>query len=138
MKKIYMLALMLAIITLTGCVKTEAPKCSDSEVESTLKKIYTQQMEKTSANMLAQVLLASVPKTISEINSARPISYDENINLRSCKAEATLGKDITSTIEYTVQLDEKNNGQFYVELQMDFIEDLAQQGMMNQFMKKNK
>jgi len=46
--------------------------------------------------------------------------------------------NITIPIEYTVQLDEKNKEQFYVELKLDFLEDLAEQGMMNQFMNKMK
>ena len=127
-----------AMFTLNGCFKTEAPKCSSPDVKNTLKGLYAQQMKKSEQNIFMQVMMTSVPKTMTKIDSARAVAYDENINLRSCKAEATLGKDMTATIEYTVQLDEKNNDQFYVELQMDFLENLAQQGMMNQFMNEGK
>ncbi len=136
MKKIYLLTPLIAMFALTGCFKSEAPKCSDTEVKKTLKKLYAQKMIEMKGNVLTMFFTAAVPKTITSIGAARAISYDEKVNLRSCKAEATLGEGITSAIEYTVQLDEENNGQFYVELQMGFVETLAQQGIMNQLMEE--
>jgi len=135
MKKTNILALLiLAVFTLNGCMEKEAPKCSTTEVKNTVKKIYSQQMEKMKDNILMIAFMGTVPKTITSVDSIRAVAYDETVGLRSCKAEATLGEGLKSPIEYTVQLDEKNSNQFYVELQMDFIETLAQQGMMNKFM----
>ena len=139
MKKIQVLALFAAMIMLQGCFEKEAPQCSDEAIITTVQELYAEHMQKNdNTNILAQVLMASVPKKILSIHSARAVAYKENIHLRSCKAEAVMEGNITSSIEYTVQLDEKNDDQFYIELDMEFIETLAQQGMMNQFMKNLK
>ncbi len=129
----------LGMLILNGCFNTEAPKCSDEKIEKMVKEIYADHVKTLSTeNILAQLLLVTVPKKIVKLDAARPVSYDEKITLRSCKANATFETNITVPVEYTVQLDEKNKEQIYVELKLDFLEDLAQQGMMDQFMKNMK
>lgn len=128
-----------SIFMLNGCFKTEAPKCSSESVTGLVQEIYEKHMKSMEEeNIFAQVLLGTVPKKIIQIDSARPVAYDENIHLRSCKAQAHFEHNTTAPIEYTVQLDEKNSDQIYVELKMDFVEDLAQKNMMNQIMKNMK
>ena len=124
---------------LTGCFKSEAPKCSDPEVVKLVEQIYENQMQELQkSNPLAAIFLATLPKRIVAIESARPVKYDENIKLRSCKGVAHFEDNRTANIEYTVQLDEMNGDQFYVELQMGFLEGLAQQGMMNMMLNPDK
>lgn len=137
MKRVQILGMATLMLTLNGCFETEAPECSSEQVTGMVQEIYEKQMKEMGGdNILTQVLFATVPKKIIKVDTARPVAYDENIHLRSCKASATLEGNITSPIEYTVQLDEKNSDQIYVELKMDFVEDLAQQGIMNEVMKK--
>ncbi len=125
---------------MSGCMETkEVPSCADVQVEKMLKEIYAKHIKETgSANIIAQMFLASVPKQILKLDSARAVAYDDKIMLRSCKAEATLEGNVTTAIEYSVQLDEKNKEQMYVELKLDFLEGLMQQGMMNQLMNDDK
>ena len=138
-KRLYIVSMAASMLMLNGCFKTEAPQCSSEEVTGMVQQIYGKHMKDMGEdNILAQVLFATVPKKISKIDSARAVSYDENIHLRSCKAQAYFESNTTAPIEYTVQLDEKDSDQIYVELKMDFVEDLAQQGMMNQIMKNMK
>ncbi|WP_456451761.1 hypothetical protein [Hydrogenimonas sp.] len=124
---------------MTGCFKSEAPQCSDPEVVKLVEQIYENQMQELQkSNPLAAIFLATLPKKIVKIESARPVKYDENVKLRSCKGIAHFEDNRTANIEYTVQLDEKNSDQFYVELQMDFLEGLAQQNMMDMIMNEKK
>lgn len=139
MKISYMVGMAASMMLLNGCFKTEAPKCSSDQVVEMAKDIYVNHMKDLeSNNIFAQVFLTTVPKKILKIDSARPVAYDENIHIRSCKAQAYFEGNITVPIEYTVQLDEKNSDKIYVDLKMDFVEDMAQQGIMNQIMKKMK
>ncbi|WP_457597008.1 hypothetical protein [Hydrogenimonas sp.] len=120
---------------LTGCFKSEAPKCSDPEVVKLVEQIYAEQIaELQKNNPLAGIFLAGLPKKMVSIESARPVKYDENIQLRSCKGVAHFDDNSSANIEYTVQLDEKNKNQFYVELKMDFLEGMAQRSMMDMMM----
>jgi len=128
-----------ALFLLTGCFKSEAPKCSDPKVTQLVEQIYTNQIaELKKSNPLAAVFMAAIPQKIVRIESARPVKYEENIKLRSCKGVAVFEDNRTANIEYTVQLDEKKSDQFYVELKMDFLEGLAQQGMMDMIMNEKK
>lgn len=123
-------------LSLSGCFKSEAPKCSDPQVVKLVEQLYAQQIEDLKKNNpLAAMFITAMPQKMVRIDSARPVKYDENVKLRSCKGEAVFDDNRTANIEYTVQLDEKNHDQFYVELKMDFIQGLAQQGMMEMMMK---
>jgi hypothetical protein len=135
---VWVLPVLLAL-GLSGCFKSEAPKCSDKQVVELVEQIYTNQIQELQkSNPLAAVFLAALPKKMVAIESARPVSYDEKIKLRSCKGVAKFDDNRTANIEYTVQLDEKNNDQFYVELKMDFLEGMAQQSMMDMIMNEKK
>ena len=125
---------------LSGCMESkEAPSCSNEQIKIMVKEIYVKHLKDSAkGNMLAQVYLSTVPKHIVKLESARAVAYDEKIMLRSCKAEAVFEGNTTANIAYTVQLDENNKDKMYVELQLDFLESLMQQGLMNQFMKKLK
>ncbi len=136
MKFWQMTALTGLVLTLGGCFKSEAPKCSDKEVVQLVKQIYTEHIgELSKSNPMFMIFAAAIPKKIVKIDSARPVSYDEKIHLRQCKAQAYFDDNRTAPIEYTVQLDEKNSDQFYVELSFEFLQPLAQQGMMQQILK---
>jgi len=115
---------------LTGCFKSEAPKCSDPAVKSLVKNLYQDSLQKLQTNPMAVIFIAALPKEIQSITAVRPVAYDEKVNLRSCKAEAHFDNNVTANIEYTVQLSEENPEEFYVELDTTFMEGLMQQSMM--------
>ena len=125
---------------LSGCMESkEAPSCSNEQIKIMVKEIYVKHIKDSAKeNILAQVFLAAAPQHIVKLESARAMAYDEKIMLRSCKAEAVFDGNTTANITYTVQLDENDKDKLYVELQLDFLEALMQQGLMNQFMKEIK
>lgn len=125
------LVICLSAFSFAGCLNSETPECSDDTVIDTVKEVYTEMFTKNNANPLVAGLLKTLPKTISSLDSIRPISYDENVNLRTCKAQATLANNQTVDIQYTVQSVEKENGQFYVELNTDFLQNLMMSNIMN-------
>ena len=130
---------MVTALSLGGCFKSEAPKCSDPQVVDMVKKIYHENIaEMADANPMFAIFKEAIPDRIVSIDSARPVSYDEKVDLRSCKAIAHFDDNRTANIEYTVQLDEKNKDQFYVELKLDFVQGLAQQGIMQKMMHEMK
>jgi len=138
MKKTAFATLAAAALLFTGCFNTEAPKCSDKDVTSLLKKTYTQwreSMEK-SGNPLMAVYSVMLPQKIVTIDAPRASAYDPNIKLRSCKAEVTFDNNITGTLAYTVQIDEKNSDQFYLELDSDSLTALLQQSLMGNMLKQ--
>ncbi|WP_353662382.1 hypothetical protein [Hydrogenimonas sp. SS33] len=129
------LVLASAMVMLGGCFKSEAPKCSDPQVIGLVKQIYAENVaEMAKTNPMFAIFKEAIPSQIVSIDSARPVKYDENIKLRSCKAVARFDDNRTANIEYTVQLDEKKSDQFYVEMKFDFLQGLAQQGMMQKIM----
>jgi len=141
MKAIISLCMMgVLALGLNGCMESkEAPSCSEEQVKAMVKEIYLKHMKEGGKdNILAQVFLSAAPQHIVMLKSARAVAYDEKIMLRSCKAEAVFDGNRTSNIAYTVQLDENDKDKMYVELQLDFLETLMQQGLMNQFMKEIK
>ena len=122
-------------LSLGGCFKSEAPKCSDPQVVGMVKQIYHENIaEMAEANPMFAVIKGAIPDRSVSIESARPVAYDEKIDLRSCRAVARFDDNRTANIEYTVQLDEKKSDQFYVELKLDFVQGLAQQGIMQKMM----
>ncbi len=138
MRKTLFTAIAATALLFTGCFNTEAPKCSDKEVTSLLKETYTQwreNMEK-SGNPLMAVYSVMLPKKIVNIDAPRASAYDPNIKLRSCKAEVTFDNNITGTLAYTVQIDEKDSDQFYLELDSDSLTALLQQSLMGNVLKQ--
>ncbi len=116
----------------------KAPKCSDENVVQTVKNIYAglpEQIKQT--NPLAAAFMQNIPKEITIIQDIRPTSYDKEINLRQCKANALLddNKTMEISIVYTVQLSQENNDEYYVELDTSFLEGLMQQSIMNGLLK---
>jgi len=130
-KKIVKLFLLAApLLALSGCLDSQAPECSDESVIETVKNIYTEIPEKNKDNPIAGMLMKTLPKSITSLDSIRPISYDENVKLRTCKAQATLENDQIIDLQYTVQSVENDTDQFYVELNTDFIEGLLMTNIM--------
>ncbi|MEO1938371.1 MAG: hypothetical protein ABGW85_07025 [Sulfurimonas sp.] len=125
-----MIAVAITPFLLSGCFKSEAPKCSDPAVKGLVKDLYTESLQKLSSNPMAAMFMGALPKEIVSISAVRPVAYDEKVNLRSCKAEAHFDNNVTANIEYTVQLSEENPEEFYVELDTAFMEGLMQQSMM--------
>jgi len=69
MKIFYIMGIAVSMLILNGCFKTETPKCSDTQVTVMVKKIYADHMKETSSNnIFAQVLIATVPKSIRLIH----------------------------------------------------------------------
>jgi hypothetical protein len=129
--KTIVLSLLLTIF-MTGCFNNEPPKCSDDDVQETLKSIYTQVLEnvQNSGNPFLAGFTKSLPQGIQSLSSIRPVAYDEAVKIRSCKAEALFDNNQTAAIEYTVQTNEENSDDFYVELNTEFLEGLMQQSIM--------
>ena len=119
------------LVMLSGCLNTEAPECSDEDVVGTVKNIYAELPEKNKDNPIAGMFMKTLPKSITSLESIRPVSYEENVKLRTCKAQATLENGQTIDIQYTVQSVENDSAQFYVELNTDFIENLMMTNIMN-------
>ena len=115
------------------------PECSDESVTSLISPLYKDMrkgiVESTNLTNLFQVSL-SLPPSMKRLDMPRSIGYDESIRRRSCEAEAVFDindgifsknkKEMTATITYHVQSDEKNNKQFIVILEPDFINNLYQ------------
>lgn len=125
------------IVALGGCFQSDAPKCSDIKVKTVVKNVYAKQISSlANENPMAAIFADALPKKIVRIDSARPLKYEENIKLRTCKGVAYFDDNRSADIEYTVQLDEKNSDKFYVELKMDFLEDVAKEGILQHMFKK--
>lgn len=130
-----LVATSLSLFLLTGCFTKEPPKCSDDDVKETLQGIYSDLIAKSQNNFMAMFLQA-LPKEIDSFSSIRPVAYDEKVKIRTCKADVTFENNQTASIEYTVQLNEEENEEFYVELKTDFLEALVQQSIMQQMLNK--
>lgn len=122
--------LTVSVLIFTGCLNSEAPECSDSDVKETVKSIYSEIPEKNKDNPISGMLLNALPKSITSLESIRPISYDEKVKLRTCKAQATFENGQTADLQYTVQSVESKDEQFYVEIDTGFIEGLMMQNIM--------
>ena len=137
-KLVKYLLLCIVAVSLSGCFKSEVPKCSDEQVVKLVSNIYAENISDIENNPFVKMIGPVLPKRIVRIESARPVKYDENIKLRSCKGIAYFDDNRTATIEYTVQLDEKDSSQFYVELKMDFLEGLVQEGVLKHLFKQKR
>ena len=138
MKVKILTALLASSILLTGCFNTQAPKCSDNEVKELVKNIYAEwvfNLEASDNPMLA-MFLSSLPKGIDTLDSARATSYDKEIKLRKCKADVTFDNNTNATLMYTVQINEEESDNFYVELDSDSLEAIMQQSMMSNIYNK--
>ena len=122
-------------VSFSGCLSSEAPKCSSDEAIESVKSLYIDMQENVKSNPYAALFASSLPKEMTSIESIRPVSYDENIKMRSCKATAKLENGSEIDIEYTIQLNEENSDEYYVELSSSFLEALMMQNMMKSIMK---
>lgn len=122
-------------LLLTGCINSEPPKCSDDNVKETLREIYAELFVNAQNNFLA-AFVQTLPKNIESISSIRPVAYDESVKLRSCKANVTFENNQSAAIEYTVQQDEENSEEYYVEMNTEFLEGLMQQSIMQNILNK--
>lgn len=133
-----LIPLFLILFFLSGCFKTEAPKCSDQEIQESVKEVYgninnnIQNSDNTFLSGFSQVL----PHKILSLESFRAIAYDKEIKLRSCKAQATFDTNQTLELNYTVQLSEEDSNEYYVELDTVFLETLIQQNLMREVFKR--
>ena len=135
-KRWSLFVIVLSGFVLSGCLQTEAPKCSDSDVTGLVEQIYAEHIEELKKdNPMAAMYVEMVPKKIVKIDSARAMRYDKEVKLRECKAVAYFENNQSSDIEYTVQLDEQDESQFYVELDLDFLEDLLKSGLWKNILK---
>lgn len=119
------------------------PECSDESVTSLIDPLYKDMRkdigENTNLTNFFRVSL-SLPPSMKRLDMPRSIGYDESIQRRSCEAEAVFDinngifsnhkKEIAITITYHVQSDEKNNQQFIIILEPDFIDILEQKASM--------
>ncbi len=105
----------------TGCFKNGAPSCTNKEVKATVMELYLE--VSGSGYSLGKLTL---PNTMTSLDNVRPTSYDKEIKLRTCKANAHFDTGDVMEIEYTVQLMEDTN-QPYIELKNDFAQQLLQQ-----------
>jgi len=124
------MVLTVPLLMLAGCLNTETPECSDEDVVETVKNIYSEIPEKNKDNPIAGMFAKTLPKSITALESIRAISYDENVKLRTCKSQVTFENGQTADLQFTVQSLEKNDGEFYVELDTGFIEGLMMQNIM--------
>lgn len=123
---------------MSGCFSVDAPKCSDEDVEDTVKEIYLDVLKNAQDpnNSFLAAFTDGLPTAITKLSTQRAIAYDENVKLRSCKADALFDNNQTIEINYTVQLDEQDSDQFYVELDTEFLSTLMQQSMLQGIWKK--
>lgn len=121
---------------MTGCFSTQAPKCSDEDVKITLNEIYTEHIEtlKESGNPLLYMFISFIPSEMTSIESIRTAGYDEKIKMRSCKANVTFDNNQSAAIEYSIQLDEEDADNFYVEINTEFFEEMLKHSMMQNIM----
>ena len=128
--KTLFIALFISIFV-TGCFNNEPPKCSDKEVEVSVKKLYIQVLGniKKSNNPFLLGFMQKLPQNIQSLSSIRAVAYEEKIKMRSCKAEAIFENNQTASIKFTIQTNEENDD-FYVELDTEFLEGLMQESIM--------
>ena len=131
-----LLASSLLAIMMQGCFTSEPPKCSDDDVKVTLNEVYGQLFTNSQQNIFLAAFMKNLPKNIDSFSSIRATAYDETVKMRSCKADVTFENNQTATIEYSVQLNEENSDEFYVELNPDFLEGLMQQSFMQGILSK--
>jgi len=122
----------LLVIFLSGCFNNNPPKCSDEKVQETVKGLYVQILQnvQNSGNPFLAGFTNSLPQNIKSLSSIRPVAYDEMIQMRTCKANALFENNQTLSIQYTIQTNEENGGDFYIELDTEFLEGLMQQNIM--------
>ncbi|MBU1927387.1 hypothetical protein KKG77_00130 [bacterium] len=129
MNKILLSAFVL--FSLSGCFSSEPPKCSDEDVKDIVKSLYVEMIGNMKETTYTAIFAAALPKEMLSIDSIRPVAYDEAVKMRSCKATAKLEGDKEINIEYTIQTNEENSDEYYVELGSDFVEGLMMQNIMN-------
>ena len=132
-----LLSASLLAITMQGCFSSEPPKCSDENVQETLKGVYAQ-LFTNQQNILLSALMQNLPKSIDSLASIRAVAYDEKVKMRSCKADVTFENNQTASVEYSVQMDEEDSENFYVELNTEFLQALMQESMMRNILNKSK
>jgi len=121
--------LLISSISLSAFIfEKTPPKCSDKETINSLKKIYININKQQSK-------VTKLPKSIKSLNSIRATSYNRDIALRGCKALVKLSNDTELNMQYTVQLDETNSDNFYVEIEQSFISNLIAQSYLKNLRK---
>ncbi|MFA5232941.1 MAG: hypothetical protein WC390_00970 [Sulfurimonas sp.] len=117
------------VLLLNGCFD-ETVKCSDEMVKETIKEIYTEQIQSGASNPLLAAMSANFPNLIS-IESIRPISYNKEVKMRECKAVMHFENETTADLSYTIQTNEDNGDDYYIELDKAFLESLIMSSMMS-------
>jgi len=133
--KVSIFYLIISMFFLTGCLKYEAPKCSNPDVELLVKQLYKDSLNKLTNNPMTAIFITAMPKEIKKLTYIRPTSYNKEISLRECKAEAVFDKNISAAIHYNVQLTEDQSDKYIVELDTTFMEGLMQKSLLNGLLK---
>lgn len=123
---------LLFLIFLSGCFKHETPQCSDIKVQQSVKTLYIQilQNSQTAKNPFLAGFTNNLPQSIQSLSLIRSVSYDDELKIRTCKANALFDNNQSINIEYTIQINEKNSDDFYIELDTEFLEEMMQQNIM--------
>lgn len=85
-----------------------APKCSDPEVIELIKKTYKSKYITELKNNFPKFDKSDFPESVEAIFNIRTMSYDKDIELRTCIAIAKFDNEMQVNMSYTVQLDETN------------------------------
>ncbi len=136
MKRVKLGVLVLVLVMMSGCFQKEVPKCSDDNVKNVLSEIYGNwsQNINNSDNPVLIMFKGAIPNSIVSFSSPRTLGFDKEIQLRTCKMDVTFDNNQSNTLQYTVQLDEEDNENFYVEISEDSLESIAQESMMKHMM----
>lgn len=118
-----------------GCFSNEVAKCSDDSVKELVGKIYSEQINGESANPMLAAISKNFP-ALSSLESIRAISYDKEVNNRGCKAVMHFEDGSTVDLSYSVQADEEDSSNIYVELDTSFLQGLIMSAMMKSHSEK--
>jgi len=134
MKKTFMLTSLVGIIAFSGC-STDTPKCSDVRVKTKVINTYKKWKDElnNTKNPLFEIFLKGKIPNLLVLKNARAISYNKEIKLRECKAEAIFDNNQTWTIHYTVQNSEENPRDFYVEISKKSLDKVAKESIVESF-----
>lgn len=116
------------VLLLSGCFN-ETVECSDESVQQTIEEIYVEQIQSGQNNPLLATMTKNLPN-IDSIDAIRPASYDDAIKLRECKAVMHFDNGNKVDIAYSIQTNEENSDEFYVELDTTFLEGLLMSSIM--------
>jgi|TARA_R110002033_G_scaffold29007_5_gene65304 hypothetical protein len=130
---------LLITLAISGCNNpfASAPECSDKSVKDLVITLYGDIVKQSKDNPLTNIFAQGIPSSLKSVNTARSTDYNKDILLRSCRAEGITDNGIEISIKYTVQFLKEEND-FMVELDSDFLEGLMQKSIMDTISKMKK